>query len=260
MQRALIAGVLLAALLALLGIFVMLKKMAFFADGIAHASLAGVAVGILFSWSPLGVALAVSVIFSLIVYYLETKHHLASDTTIGIIFTTGMALGVILLSFSPGYQPELISFLFGNVLSVSNGELWLIMIVSVVAYAFILKYLKSLTLMTMDVEMARLTGARINILQPALYVILAVAVVLGIKVLGIILVSGLLIIPVAVARLFSSSFRQFSIWGIVMAETMVVLGIIFSYLFDLPTGPAIILTGSIMFVIGIGMSFFGKKR
>ena len=104
MQRALIAGIVLAAVLALLGVYVLLRRMSFFSDGIAHASLAGIAIGIVFSWQPLATALVLSAIFALIIYFIEKKFDLASDTAIGILFTSGMALGVLLISLQPGYQ------------------------------------------------------------------------------------------------------------------------------------------------------------
>jgi zinc transport system permease protein len=110
MQRALLAGIILGLLLAALGIFVILNRMAFFSDGIAHASLAGVAIGIFTSQNPLLTAIAFSILFAMLIYFLEKKLKLTSDTTIGIIFTSGMALGVLLMSLQKGYQPELISF------------------------------------------------------------------------------------------------------------------------------------------------------
>ena len=247
MIRALLAGVILGALLSFLGTFVILKKMSFFADGIAHASLAGVAIGIVFSFSPLITAIIFSAIFALIIYTLEKKFKLSSDTTIGIIFTSGLALGVLLISLQPGYQPELITFLFGNILAIDKTELILITIFSIIIISFFAAHLKKITLLALDIEMAYLSGIKVSWLQPILYIALAVAVVSGIKVLGIILVSALLIIPVATSKLFANSFKKLILFSLAVAEIIVICGLIISYYLDIPTGPTIVLTGTVIF-------------
>ncbi len=249
MERALGAGVLLAFLLALLGVFVVLRNMAFFSDGIAHASLAGVAVGIIFSVNPLLTAIIVSAVFAAIIYYLQNKYKFSGDTAIGILFTSGMALGVLLISTQPGYQPELMSFLFGNILAITNTELIIIGVFSLLIAALVFVYLKTLILVSLDEETAKISGVKVGVFQLLANIILAVAVVLGIKVFGIILVSALLIIPVATAKLFSKSFKKLVIISVVLSEIIVISGIFASYNFDLPTGPTIVLTGTALFVI-----------
>ncbi|MBU4421556.1 metal ABC transporter permease [Patescibacteria group bacterium] len=249
MQRALIAGLVLAAILAVLGIFTILKKMSFFADGIAHASLAGVAIGIIFSWYPLASALVLSIVFALIIYFLEKKFRLSSDITIGIIFTSGMALGILLISLQPGYQPELISFLFGNILAIKNSDMFIIGGMALAIFAFIFIYFKQMTLLALDEELAYTSGVKTKILEPVFYVILAASVVLGIKILGIILVSALLILPTATAKTLSSSFKSLILSSVLFAEIIVLVGIYISFVFDLPTGPVIVLSGSGLFLL-----------
>src|SRR3990167_1951648 len=130
-QRALIAGMFLALLLAVLGVFVVLRRMSFLADGIAHASLAGVAFGLLVGIYPLAAALLVGVLFAVVIFILERKTSLSLDSIINLIFTTGLALGVVLLSFKSTYQPDLISFLFGNILAISADELKFMLVLGV---------------------------------------------------------------------------------------------------------------------------------
>ena len=148
MQRALITGLILAVILAYLGIFVILRKMSFFADGIAHSSLAGVAIGILASFYPLGAAIIFSLLMGFLIYYLEEKSKLSSDTIIGIIFSSGLALGAMLMSFKSGYQPELISFLFGNILAITWLDSLVIAVMGVVVLIFIKYYYKKLILLS----------------------------------------------------------------------------------------------------------------
>jgi len=260
MQRALLAGILLAVLLSLLGVFVVLRRMSFFADGIAHASLAGVAVGIIFSVSPLVVALPLTVIFATVIWWIERSGILSADTIIGIIFTSGMALGVLLLSLQPGYQPELISFLFGNILAIQSAELWMVLGIGLVAVLFIFTNLRGLVLFSLDPDTAHVSGIKTNYIHFALYVLLALSVVLGIKVLGIILVSALLIIPVASAKLVSCSFKQLVILSIIFSECTVLAGIVVSYYLDTPTGPTIVLVGTVLFAATALLRSVGKKQ
>ncbi len=249
MQRALVAGILLAGLLAYLGVFVVLRKMAFFSDGIAHASLAGVAAGVLLSMNPLVTALIASLIFAVGMFFLEKKTSVSSDTAIGLIFTTGMALGVLLMSLKSGYQPELIGFLFGNILMIKQSDIIIIVSLSILIGGFLVVNRRKIMLLALDREMAYLAGINPDFFQLAMYIVLAVSVVLGIKILGIILVSALLIIPVSISKLISHSFQKLVFWSIVFAEAIVLTGLFISYLFDLPTGAIIVLTGAAIFFI-----------
>ena len=247
MQRAILAGLVLGLLLSYLGIFVTLRKMAFFSDGIAHAALAGAAIGLLTRFSPLLSALAFSMLLAALVYWLEKKSVLSSDAIIGIMFTSGMALGVVLISLRPGYQPELVSYLFGNIMAIRRVDLALIIILAAVILAFIFSHKRKLTLLALDREMACMAGINPDLYELLLYVMLACALVLGIRILGVILVSAILIIPVSTARLLSRSFKALTWLTVAIAEVTVLTGLALSYFLDLPTGAVIVLTGSTFF-------------
>ncbi len=249
MRRAFCAGVILAALLAVLGVFVVLRKMAFFADGIAHASLSGAAAGLLFSMDPMFTALISAIIFAAVIYFLERRLGVSSDSSIGIIFAFGMALGVFLISRRPGYQPELISFLFGNILAIRNSDLLLIAVLGVVILVFIFRNLRALTLMSLDNELAHSGGVRVEPLRLAMNIFLACAVVLGIRILGVVLVSALLIIPVSSAKLVAGGFKQLILISVIFSEAALLSGLTVSYAMDIPAGPAIVLAGSVFFAL-----------
>ncbi|MBI1977501.1 MAG: metal ABC transporter permease [Candidatus Omnitrophica bacterium] len=249
MQRAFVAGILLAALLAYLGVFVVLRRMSFFSDGIAHASLVGVAAGVLLSINPLITALLASLIFAVLLFFLEKKAHLSSDAAIGLIFTSGMALGVLLISLKSGYQPELIGFLFGNILTIKQIDLIIIVGLCLVIGGFLLLKRRELALLSLDREMAYLGGVHPDALQLAMNMALAMSVVLGIKILGIVLVSALLIIPVSIAKLNSRSFHKLVGTSVLLGEVIVVSGLIISYVFNLPTGAMIVLVGTFLFLL-----------
>lgn len=253
-QRALIAGSILAFVLPFLGVFVTLRKMSFFSDGIAHASLAGIAIGIMAGVSPMNTALLVGALFGAIIFLLEKKTNIASDAVIGVIFTTGLALGVVLLSLQQGYQPELISFLFGSILAIGKSDLYLIAGFSLFISVFLIRYLRHITIITIDRDNAWLQGIKVSFFELAFYVMLSIAIVLGVKLLGIILISALLIIPPTAAKLLSSSFKNFIAASIILGEISIAAGIALSYYLDLPSGAVIILVNSFLFITALSLN------
>jgi zinc transport system permease protein len=255
MQRAIIGGAILAILLSFLGVFVVLRRMAFFGDGIAHASLGGIAIGLFTLHDPLIVAVIFSLILAMIIFYLERKTTLSSDVIIGLLFTTSMALGIILISLKSGYQPELVSFLFGNILAIKRIELIVMSVFALLTLFFLFTFYKQITFITFDEEGAKVAGIRVNVLDFVFYLALAIAVVLGVRILGIILVSALLIIPPAIAKLIAPSFKSLIVESIIFAELITLSGLFVSYFFNLPTGATIILLGAILFFL----TFFIRK-
>jgi zinc transport system permease protein len=251
MQRALLAGVLLAALLSFLGIFVTVRKMSFFGDGIAHSTLAGLAIAISTGLSPLPTALIWATLIALLIWWLEKRTRLPSDTLIGIFFTASMALGVILMSFQHSYQPELVSFLFGSILAIRSADLIYIFIVGIVILLWLKTNLKHLMFMSLSRDQAKVAGISVNKKTLLLYVALALATVLGVKMLGIILVSALLILPTAASRLIAKNFREHIFLSMILAEIMMAAGLIVSFVYDLPSGATIILLGTGIFFLTI---------
>jgi len=249
MQRALVAGIIVGVLLAALGVYVVVRKMAFFGDGIAHASLAGIALGLLVGFAPLPVAVVYAVAVALAIYWFEQNTKLNSDTIIGIFFTASMALGVVLMSLIPGFQPELISFLFGNILSISTSDVVTVSILAAIILTWLLIFKKQLTYISLDKDSAKISGINTTLHNILFYVALAISVVLGVKILGIILVSALLLIPAATSRLLTSTFNGF-FWTAIVASTLcVILGLLLSFFLNAPSGATIILVSTAAFFI-----------
>jgi zinc transport system permease protein len=247
MLRALAVGALLAALLASLGIFVTLRRMAFFSDGIAHASLAGIAIAVLAGLAPLPVAIAWAAVIALIIWKLERDTRLPSDTIIGIFFTASMALGVVLMSFTQGYQPELVSYLFGSILAIRDADVVVTSLIAAVIMAWIIASFRQLTYLSLAHESAVVSGIRADLQTATLYVALAVSTVLGVKVLGIVLVSALLVLPAAASRMLTSTFKEFFVGAIMLSELMMLAGLATSFALDLPSGATVILVGTAVF-------------
>ncbi|OHA62703.1 MAG: hypothetical protein A2748_02215 [Candidatus Wildermuthbacteria bacterium RIFCSPHIGHO2_01_FULL_45_20] len=251
MQRALLAGIAIGLILPFLGVFVSMRRMAFFGDGIAHASLAGIALGIVTGANPFWGALAVGIAFGIGVYALEHKTNLSSDVVIGVLFTSGLALGVVLMSFQHGYQPDLITFLFGNILAISQTDMLVIAGLAAVIFSVLFWYARHFTMIAFDRETAWTSGMNTELLNLLFYILLSVTIVLGVKLLGIILVSALLIIPAAIGKLLAPSFIGLVTLSIIAGEFAIGIGLLISYYLDIPSGSTIILTGSGMLILAV---------
>jgi len=249
MQRALIAGIILAPLLSVLGSFATLRKMSFLADGVAHASLLGVALAILVGVAPFSGAFVIGLVFGILVFLLDRYTNLASDAIIGIIFTTGLALGIILISLQPGYQPDLISFLFGNILAITWGNVWVIFTFSLIILSAVFFLFRQFTLLSLSEELAWTSGIPTKYLNLFFYILISISVVLGVKLLGIILVSALLITPPVTAKLVTRSFHSYVFWSVVFSLLAFVGCLFASYYFDLPSGASIVVSATIIFAI-----------
>ncbi|MFC1721607.1 metal ABC transporter permease [Patescibacteria group bacterium] len=259
MQRALITGAFVGVLLAVLGVFVLIKRMAFFGDGVAHASLAGIAIGLLAGIEPLLIAMLFAIGIALAMYALEKRSSLSTDAVIGIFFTSSLALGVLLLSWQSSYQPDLMSFLFGNILAVTRVDAIMIILVATGLLITIALLSRKLSLLVIDQEQAKLQGIRDQALMIFLYIALAVAIVLGVKLVGVILVSALLIIPAAGAKLWVRSFAGLRRTSVILALVMVIAGLILSYVLDLPSGAVIVIVGFGLFLLSLVASLARQR-
>ena len=255
-QRAMIAGVFVAAVSALLGIFLVLRRFSLIGDGLAHTTFGSVAVVLLIGVSPVYVtvaALPLVIISSLAIYKLTSSRKINADSAIGIVSSLGIAAGVVLASLSGGFNVDLFSYLFGNILTVNNTELILAFIVFVVVAAVVVYFYEDLFALTFDQELACSMGVntgRINIL---LFLLTAVAAVLAMKVAGIMLVSSLLILPALTALQMSMSFRKTMIAAVGFAVGAVLCGIVIAFMLNLPAGAMVVLLNicflSVVFVV-----------
>jgi zinc transport system permease protein len=260
MQRALLAGILVGGITSLLGVLVVLRRSAFFGDAIAHASLAGVAVGVLTGWPPLLPAAGVGIGLAMSLHAAERRTRLSLDTVLGFILPFFMALGVILLSFKPGYQPELVSFLFGSILTVSRSSLVVIASITLVVLGFFWRYHHHVVFAAFDEEAALLSGIRVNLMLTGYHILLALVVIASIRTVGVILVNALLIIPAATVKLWAHSLAHMFVLTPLLGMACVVGGIVSSYYLDLPSGPAIVVLAGLVFLAAVGLPRPGQRR
>ncbi len=258
MQKALIAGIFLGVMMPFLGVFVTMKRMAFFSDGIAHASLAGIAIGLLTGVAPFTAAVPFALFVAGAIFFINRYTSISSDAAIGTVFTTSMATGIILLSLHSGYQPDLMSFLFGNILTIHTSDVWIVVFGSLGIIAFLTYYYRTLMLLIIDPVQAWLQNIRTGIFELLFYLITALAVVFGVKILGIILVSAILIIPPSSAKLCAHNFTMLVFYSIGFGITAVIAGLFLSYYLDIPSGATIILLSATLFFVTLTLTRIKK--
>jgi zinc transport system permease protein len=249
MQNAAIAGLIVGVLCSVLSVFIVLKRMAFIGQGIAHAAFGGIAIGILLNLDILASAAAFCVIVAILIGIVSQKGNISEDSSIGLFLTTSMALGVILINLRRGYTPEIFSYLFGNILMVSVNDVQIISVLGVLVLGFIIYYYKPLQFFTFDEESAKVANVPVNFLYYMLLVILALVIVMSVQVVGIILVSALLIIPATVSLLIGRRFLQVTIIAVLTGIISTMSGLFASYYIRIPTGPAIVAVLFLIFVI-----------
>ncbi|HEX7408690.1 MAG TPA: metal ABC transporter permease [Candidatus Binatia bacterium] len=254
MQRALIAGVLVGVLCGVLGFFVVLKRMSFIGVGISHSAFGGIAIGVLLGIEPLIAAAVFATIVAWAIGWLSRTGRLHEDTSIGILFSSSMALGVALISLSRTYQVDLFGYLFGNILSVSSTDLWLLAGISLFVLAAVVLLFKEFLFLSFDEEVARASGLPVSALWFLLLTCLALAVVAAIRVVGIILVEALLVIPAAIGYQVAQGYRAMVCVSVLSAVTAAIAGLFISYFFNVAAGATIVLTLTLIFFLALAVA------
>lgn len=247
LQRALLAGIFIAIACALLGVFLILRRDSMIGHGLAHIAFAGVALGLFLKIIPLGVALVIAVVTALGIMKVKEKAGLYGDTAIAIFSSMGLAVGIVLATLAQSFNVDLFGYLFGDILAIETSEVWLsVALAAVVVFVVILHYHKFMY-MTFDHEAAKASGIKVGRLDVLLTVLTAVTVVLGMKVVGILLVSALVVIPAAAGLQLASNFKQAIILSSFIAVASVLLGLVVAYLLDLPASGAIVILSFLFF-------------
>ncbi len=251
MQRALLAAVLVGSLCSAVSFFVVLKRLSFLGVGISHTALGGIALGLVTGLNPFWCGSAFAVATALAIGYISRRGRLYEDTVIGIFFAAGMAFGIALLSNLKGYYPEIFSLLFGNILSVSEAELWLLAGAAALVLLFTGLFFKELLAISFDEETARAGGLPVDILYFGLLAAMALTVMVSVKLVGIVLVSALLVIPAATGYRFSKNYRAMFFLSLVTGLGGSAGGLVLSYFLNIPAGASIVLLMALLFLISL---------
>ena len=249
MQRAIIAGLLMGLTLSLLGVFVVLRRSAFFGDAVAHFAFAGVALGFLFAINPIVAAIFVSAFLALGMGYLKNHAPLQSlDTIIGIFFSGAAALGIFVIGLLKGYRADLFQFLFGDIIAISSQDVLTALIISILIIVVFVFAWKPLFKMTFNREVAQISGVKVHMYEYLFLALLAIVTAMSIKVVGIILVPALLVIPAAAAKNISRSLHQMIAYSLIVGVLSVTGGLIGSFYFNTASGATIVLASIVCFV------------
>ncbi len=249
MQRALLGGVLVAAICALVGTYVVLRGLAFVGDALAHAAFPGVVIAYMLKGNIYLGAMLFALATALGVGVVSRHGRVSHDTAIGILFAGAFALGVLLMSTIQGYTVDLFSFLFGNVLGISERELWLVAFLGGVVVLTITVLYKELLLLSFDPTVAEAMGYPVQAFNHLLLGLIAVTIVISIQAVGIILVVALLVTPSATAYLLTQRFFQMMVLGVVLAALAAVIGLYLSYYLNVASGAAIVLVSTCLFFL-----------
>lgn len=253
--NALAVGSLLSISCALLGLFLVLRRFALIGDGLAHVSFASAALALALSASPLWITIPVTVAASLLIMKLNEKAVVHGDAAIGLISSTSVAAGALIASVSGGFNTDLMSTLFGSILILSRTDVLLSIILSLSVIALIIFSYPALFAITADEEYARVIGIKVRTYNTLMIILTAVTIALGIRIVGTMLISSLIIFPAVTALQVSRSFKSTLLIASAVSVTCMVMGVLLSYMLNLPTGSVIVALNALMFT-----AFFAAGR
>ena len=247
-QRALIAGSFIAVLCSTLGTFLVLRRLSLIGDGLAHVTFGSVAIGLLFGVYPIYVAAPLVMLSSLGIMKLTEKARMYGDAAIAIVSSLGIAGGILIASKAGGFNVDLFSYLFGNILAVSRSEVAASVVLSIIMIVSIMLFYQDMLSTTLDEESARAAGVKVKAINTVLVLLTSLTVVLAMRVVGIMLISALLVLPTVTALQMARGFKVTMIIAAVVGEASVILGIFTSFALDLPTGATIVIVNFAIFL------------
>lgn len=254
LQIALLAGLLASLGCGIAGSYVVVKRLGFLAGGIAHAVLGGMGAALYFGFDPLGGALLSAVAMALLMGWIRLRWGAQEDTLIGALWAVGMAAGVMFIARTPGYQADLMSYLFGNILLIPPSDLWLMLGLDVLLVVTVTLFSRQLQAVSFDEEFARLRGLPVTFFYLLLLCLVAVTVVLLIRVVGLILVIALLTLPAAIAGHFVQTLGRMMVLAVILGAVFTSGGLALSYGPDLPPGATIILLAGLTYALSLPLS------
>lgn len=249
LQTALTAGLLASIGCGVMGSYVVVKRIGYMAGGISHSVLAGMGAALFFGFSPMLGALIAALGAALIIGWIKLRWQAQEDTLIGAMWAIGMSIGVLFISRTPGYSTDLMSYLFGNILLVSTGQLWEMAALNVLVIGMVLAFYRQFLAVSFDEEFARLRGVPVNFFYLLFLCLVALTVVLLVQVVGLILVIALLTLPAAIAGHYIHTIGRMMILASLLGMLFTSFGIWLSYVLDMPTGAIIILVAGSCYIL-----------
>ena len=254
MHRALIAGIAIAILCSVIGLFLVLRRYSLFGDALAHSSFGGIALGLFAGVYPLWTAYGVSILSALIITKIKDRYNISGDASIAVLLSSGIAAGLVIISFSGGFSIDIFSFLFGSILLISVNDTVLILALTGGILIVILLLYRQLLYSTFNEEQAKVSGIPVEKINYLIIFMAGLTVVTSIQLVGVLLISALFVIPNVTAIMYGRGFKQTAIISISFSVFSVLSGILISYIFDITPAGTIVL-----FSIGLLGATIGIK-
>ncbi|MFQ3546188.1 metal ABC transporter permease [Halobacillus rhizosphaerae] len=259
LQNAAITGMLIGIVAPLLGVFIVVRRLSLIADALSHITLTGIAASLLLEkkvpsindWNPVYMGMVFSVAGAVLIERLRKVYKHYEELAIPIILSGGIGLGVILISLADGFNTDLFSYLFGSVTAVSRTNMWTVLVVTILVALIVLLFYKELFVLSFDEEHASISGVNGRFIHLLFIVMVAIVIAASMQVVGILLVSALMTLPVASSLRLAHSFKQTIGLSIVFGETSVILGLISSYYLSVPPGGTIVMTAILILVFSM---------
>jgi zinc transport system permease protein len=251
MQRALISAIAISIICSIVGLFLVLKRHSLFGDAIAHVAFGGITLGLFVGIYPLWIAYIVAILSAVGVNKLRESTKIPSDSSIAVLLTSGLAIGVILISISGGFTVNLFSFLFGNILLVSNDDVIMILITAAIVIPVIYIFYKKLVLIIFDEKQAMVSGLNVTWINTLFIILASITIIASIRLVGVLLISSLIVIPNITALMLGKGFKRTIFISCGISIFSVIFGIIISYFVNLAPSGTIVLTLVCMFLVTI---------
>jgi zinc transport system permease protein len=251
MRNALMAGVLVSLACGVIGTLVVLKRMVFISGGVAHTAYGGVGLAFYLGVNPVLGAAAFSLLASFLMGYVQRKTRQRQDTLIGVMWAIGMAIGIVFADLTPGYKADLMSYLFGSILAVTRMDLWLMLIMDGIVIGIVALFYKELHAMAFDETFARTRNLPVDLLYLILIAMIGLAVVMLMRVVGLIMIIALLTVPAAIGALFLKHMHKIMFLATGLSLAFTTGGLILSYFFNLTSGAIIILVSGAAYLIAL---------
>lgn len=251
MRNAILAAILASIACGIIGAYVVVKRIVSLSGGISHASFGGIGLGYYLGVDPMYGLIPFSLLSALAMGVVSKRTKIAEDTAIGILWSLGMAIGIILVYLTPGYAPDLVTYLFGNILTVPLSDIYLMLALDAVIILVVYAYYKEFMAICFDEEFAIVAGIKVERLYLLLLCLIALTIVLLIKVVGIILIIALLTMPASLSSHYTKDMRKMMYLSIVFGMVFSITGLALSYAYDVPSGATIILVMSGAYLLHI---------
>ncbi len=242
------AGIIIALIAPVIGIFLVLRRYSLIADTLSHVSLAGVAIGLLLKINPLITAIAAAVVSSVIIERLRISKRIFGESALAIFLSGSLALAIVLISIAHGFNVDLFNYLFGSIVTVRQSDVFIIAVLGILVIAAIVAFYKELVYITVDEEAAKVSGIPTRFINILLIILAAFTVALSIPIVGVLLIAALIVIPVVTALQFRKSFMQTIYIAELISVFSVITGIIASFYLNLSSGGTIVLLAIVIFI------------